>query len=182
MSTQTKPATDSITMKFVIEEIKRCARQNDMLKTSRSVALLRDRFALTAKESQFKLSKANCHISLPHIYNLLKLNDAPKKVHKHIDEGKINSTQVLSLMHKHQEPEELIEDVEVNILMLEQADANSKVKLQQKETDKAVEEVVKVFNKVIGPDITKKIPKNSFKEFTKNIMKIKLLNLTHDFA
>ena len=179
MSTQTKPVSDSAAMKLAIEGAKKYARQNDMLKTAHFVSLLRDKFVLSPKEIQFKLAKANCHISLPHIYNHFKLNDVPDKVKEHIDAGKINSTQVLSLMHKHQVPEELIADVEVNIFMLEQANANSKVKLQQKETTKIYEEVEKVVSKTFGADL-KHISNKKIEKFTDKIAK--LMALTHEVA
>lgn len=116
----------------VLKEVKAAASKNDMLGTSIEVNKLYE-MGIPIKEIPNKLKKVGCQISLPHIYNYIKLSDVPAKVKAHIKANRIQPTEVLKLMHKHQTASELNELVDEAVAVREKelnAQNKSKIKNQ----------------------------------------------------
>ena len=114
----------------VLKRAREAASRNDMLGTAIEVSHLYD-MGIPIKEIPNRLKKVGCQVSLPHVYNHIKLAGVPAKVKAHIKSDRIQPTEVLKLMHKHQTDSELIELVDKEVAQREQKlNVQNKSKLQ----------------------------------------------------
>lgn len=104
--TASKPSAENL-----FKQIKTFAGQNKMLEAAIAMSKVHS-LGYSPDDIMTKLKRMKCIISKPHIYNYLKLADAPAKVKNHISKGNIKASEVLEQMHKHQEPSELIKLVD----------------------------------------------------------------------
>lgn len=138
MKTKTQPNKRNYLL-----EVKENAKQNNMLGTAIAVSKLNVEFDMSAKEIKEELEKINCTISLPHVYNYLRLAKLPAKVQAHIKAERINPTDVLAELHKHQSDAELITIVDKIVAAKER---ESKVKSQKQREQK----VQSIQNKILA--------------------------------
>ena len=96
----------------LLRQYKAHAGQNNLLGASIAASKLHRKLKMSPDEIIKELKKMNCTVSKPHMYNHFKLADVPAEVKFFIRAGKIKSTEVLGLIHKHQEPAQLIKLVE----------------------------------------------------------------------
>ncbi len=138
----------------VLKKIKQESSNNDMLATAIQIAKLHTEFELKPEKIESELKKINCQISLPHVYNHIKLAGVPAKVKSQIKAGKIKATDVLGLMHKHQEPKELIDLVDKAIVQREKELQEKRLRMsQKKEAEKSktlIEKISRAFENVTG--------------------------------
>lgn len=145
MKSQSQPQS-STTINAILLKAKEAAKKNDMLGTAIEVSKLHE-MGVPVKEIPSKLKKVGCQVSIPHVYNHIKLADVSSKVKAHIKAGRINPTDVLELMHKHQTKAELSELVDKKVAELEKEfkiQHKSKLQIQM---DRLKERMVKELKK-----------------------------------
>ena len=90
------------------EAARTAAQRNDFLQTAIAIGRIHTKGGVSPKEIVSKGSKNGLKISLPHVYNCLKISTLPAKVQAYIRAEKINATDVLGVIHKHQSEKELL--------------------------------------------------------------------------
>lgn len=148
---KTKPSGNSEyqNKRRLLLEVKEQAKQNDMLSTAIAVSKLNVQFDLSAKDIKDELQKIDCIVSLPHVYNYFRLGKAPAKVQSYIRADRINPTEVLAVMHKHQTDAELIKIVD-KIVAEKEKELNLQRQQQKVEKEKTIQQKVLNFFKKQG--------------------------------
>ncbi|HMW11039.1 MAG TPA: hypothetical protein PLC61_07230 [Chitinophagales bacterium] len=90
------------------EAARTAAQRNDFLQTAIAIGRIHTKGGVSPKEIVSEGSKNGLKISLPHVYNCLKISTLPAKVQAYIRAEKINATDVLGVIHKHQSEKELL--------------------------------------------------------------------------
>ncbi|HMY43558.1 MAG TPA: hypothetical protein PLW92_10900 [Chitinophagales bacterium] len=90
------------------EAARTAAQRNDFLQTAIAIGRIHTEGGVSPKEIVSEGSKNGLKISLPHVYNCLKISTLPAKVQAYIRAEKINATDVLGVIHKHQSEKELL--------------------------------------------------------------------------
>lgn len=90
------------------EAARTAAQRNDFLQTAIAIGRIHTKGGVSPKEIVSEGSKNGLKISLPHVYNCLKISTLPAKVQAYIRAEKINATDVLGVVHKHQSEKELL--------------------------------------------------------------------------
>lgn len=121
--------------------VKEHAKTNDMLETGMAVFKLQVKYDLKPKEIRLELKKIGCIISLPHVYNYIRLANVPDKVKSYIKSGKINPTDVLAVIHKHQSKAELNKIVD-SMVAEKEKELNAHKKKQHVEKVKSIEQKI----------------------------------------
>lgn len=84
------------------------AQQNDFLQTAIVIGRIHTEGGISPKEIVSEGIKNGMKISLPHVYNYIKISTLPDKVKAYIRAEKINATDVLGVIHKQQTEKELL--------------------------------------------------------------------------
>lgn len=137
MKSKTNPVqTDLATRKKMLLEAKEKSKKNDMLGAAVAIATLHNEFKMSPQDIIKELSKYNCKISVPHIYNHFKLAKVPAKVKTYIRTNKINPTDVLAKIKKHQTENELIREIDKIVAQreIEQEKIIEEKKIQKEKT------------------------------------------------
>ena len=132
MKSKTNPVqTDLATRKKMLLEAKEKSKKNDMLGAAVAISTLHNEFKMSPQDIIKELSKYDCKISVPHIYNHFKLAKVPAKVKTYIRTNKINPTDVLAKIKKHQTENELIKEIDK---LVAQREIEEEKKIQKEKT------------------------------------------------
>lgn len=137
--------------RIVLREIQENAKKNDMLGTAIAVSKLNSNFEMSAKNIQLEMQKIGIMVSLPHIYNYLRLAKLPPKIRAYIKADRINPTDVLGELHKHQSDVELIKIIDK---MVAEREKQSHNKMQTKKQERVQTLQNKIMNLFPGATIS----------------------------
>jgi glycyl-tRNA synthetase beta subunit len=149
MKTKPNGSTEGLNKRKLLFEAKENAKKNDMLETAVTILKLHTHFDMAPKDIINELKKIDCIISLPHVYNHLKLAKVPAKIKSYIKTDKINPTDVLAVIHKHQSDSELIKIVD-KIVSEKEKELNAQRQQQKVEKVKTIEQKILSFFKRQG--------------------------------
>ena len=126
------------------EAARTAAQRNDFLQTAIAIGRIHTEGGVSPKEIVSEGSKNGLKISLPHVYNCLKISTLPAKVQAYIRAEKINATDVLGVIHKHQSEKELLTIVQKMVAKREKQMLESK-KQKIAQNTKTIQEKIRNF-------------------------------------
>lgn len=126
------------------ETARTAAQRNDFLQTAIAIGRIHTEGGVSPKEIVSESSKNGLKISLPHVYNCLKISTLPAKVQAYIRAEKINATDVLGVIHKHQSEKELLTIVQKMVAKREKQMLESK-KQKIAQNTKTIQEKIRNF-------------------------------------
>lgn len=141
---KTKPSASNKKRELV--EARNAAQRNDFLQTAISIGNLHTS-GLSPAEIITETAKIGLNISLPHVYNYIKISKIPASVQVYIRKDKINATDVLNIMHKHQTEQELLELVKQKVAEREDKELANKQKRQEEKIKKIENNIVSFFER-----------------------------------
>lgn len=127
MKTSSKVRKDNPELVEIVKQIRFSNGEYDPLKNSANIKKLSDEYKMNPTDIANR-----CNISVPNVYNNLRLSGLPPKVKAYIKDKKIPSTVVLKMLRKRMDPNVLIKKVEDRI-QKDYQKSTSEAKIQEKE-------------------------------------------------
>lgn len=167
MKTSSKIKKDNPELVEIVKQIRFSNGEYDPIKTSINIKKLSDEYKMNPTDIANR-----CNISIPNVYNNLRLSGLPPKVKSYIKDKKIPATVVLKMLRKRMDPNVLIKKVEDHILKdSHKATSAAKIQEQEKLAEKRkntlIKEVGLAFSKFEG----KRVP---IKKVSQVVHKIQL--------
>lgn len=130
------------------EAARTAAQRNDFLQTAIAIGRIHTEGGVSPKEIVSEGSKNGLKISLPHVYNCLKISTLPAKVQAYIRAEKINATDVLGVIHKHQSEKELLTIVQKMVAKREKQMLESKKQMLESQKQKIAQNTKTIQEKI----------------------------------